>query len=296
MALFLYWQAVRDHSDMRSKSYVKWVGDKTKLTSAIGDRLPTAYGDYIEPFVGGGSLFFETLPGCALLADANERLVRTHVAVRDEPEKVIALLSAYRNEPDFFELMRKRSQSIDAESDAEVAAWMIFLSKTAHGGLYRVNSSNGYNVPFGKRKAPHICNTDRIRTCSAALQAASIECASFETTMLRAREGDFVYCDPPYAKVATTSFVGYTADGFAGYQHIKLRDIAIDLGRRGVHVLISNSDAPAVRDLYRGNGFHLQEVPVRRHLPVKSRHRGVVNELLISNYPPDHAVLARTGI
>ncbi len=280
---------------MANASFLKWVGDKTKLSGAIRAQLPLSYENYMEPFVGGGSAFFEMRPSCALLTDANERLVRTHVAVRDKPEEVIALLSQFRNDKACFDDTRRRSTEIDAASDVEVAAWLIYLSKTSHGGLYRVNSTNGYNVPFGKRKAPRFCDADKIRSCSAALRAASIECTSFETTMLRAREGDLVYCDPPYVKLKTSSFVGYTADGFTGTQHVKLRDLALELHGRGVFVLISNSDAPAVRDLYRGNGFRIQKVPVRRQIAVKGQHRGVVYELLISTYPPRESAMKRTG-
>jgi len=286
---FPYLGVPGDHVLMRSKSYVKWLGDKTKLTPAIRNRLPAKHEGYIEPFVGSGALFFETLPQCALLADLNERLIRTHLAVRDRPEEVIEMLGSYRNDKNFFNFMRARSKSIDAASDVEVAAWLIFLSKTAHSGLYRVNSKNQFNVPFGNYEARRFFDADKLRACSAALQGASIECASFETSMSRAQPGDFIYADPPYVKVTTTSFVGYTANGFGGEQHRRLRDLAIELRRRGVFVLISNSAAPAVRDLYGGKGFHVEEISVRRSIAVKGRHRGTVKELVISNYPPPYA-------
>lgn len=279
---------------MRSKSYLKWLGNKAKLVAAIRSRLPK-YNSYIEPFVGSGALFFDVRPDYALLADANERLVRAHCAVRDSPEDVIALLSTYRYEREFFNALRERSESIDAASDAEVAAWLIFLCKTCHGGVYRVNRQNGYNVPFGKYKAPRFCDAEKLRACSAALQGASIQCTSFETTMLQAQAGDFVYADPPYVKLTTTSFVGYTSDGFTGAQHARLRDLAIELGRRGVQVLISNSGAPAVYDLYRGPEFHIKEVPVRRCMAVSAKHRKTVNELLITNYRLDSDELLENG-
>lgn len=280
---------------MASHSYIKWLGDKTKLGAVIRSHMPEKYAAHIEPFAGSGALFFETLPQCAVLADTNERLVRTHIAVRDKPELVIDLLRTYRNDPDFYYSMRDNWRAVDAASDVDVAACMIYWSKTAHGGIYRVNGKNEFNVPFGKYKSPRFCDAEKIRACSAALQGVSIDCASFETTMLRAEEGDFIYADPPYAKLDTASFVGYTADGFSGKQHQLLRDLAVELARRGVFVLISNADAPGVRELYRGNGFRIEEVKVRRNIAVKGRDRGVVSELLISNYPSRRGSLKMTG-
>src|SRR5690606_1860183 len=120
----------------------------------------------------------------------NERLIRTYRGLRDDPERVIELLRKYPHDKEFF--LEFRTRDIDAsESDAEVAAWFIYLNKTAYNGLYRVNSKNIFNVPFGDQKNPNICDEKNIRACSRALQNAELEVFDFATILDRAKPGDF---------------------------------------------------------------------------------------------------------
>jgi len=117
--------------------------------------------------VGGGAVFFALRPPAAILSDRNERLIRAYRGVRDRVEEVIEILGACRNEKRFYLEMRKRS--VDDRSDAEVAAWLIFLNKTGFNGLYRVNSRNEFNVPFGDNQGKQFCDKDNLRACAAAL-------------------------------------------------------------------------------------------------------------------------------
>lgn len=264
---------------------LKWAGGKRKLVPVLQKHMPPRFGRYFEPFLGGGALFFASRPERAVLSDANSRLVRTYQAVRDEVEAVVDRLHGYTNDPRFFEEMRQRSSSIDALSDVDVAAWMIYLNKTAYNGLYRVNANNGFNTPFGRYKAPTICDAPKLVACSNALQGVTLACASFEVTMGRAQKGDFAYFDPPYLPVsATSSFTDYTANGFSFDEHVRLRDLAVQLGKRGINVLISNSDTATVAELYRGRGFHIVRIQAPRNIAARATSRGPVNELLISNY------------
>lgn len=271
---------------MSVKPFLKWAGGKRRLVPTLHQSLPPSFGGFVEAFAGSAALFFGIQPSCVLLADANERLIRTHRAVRDDVETVIELLNAYPNDETFFETMRQRSDAIDATSDAEVGAWFIYLNKTAFNGLYRVNRSNRFNVPFAHYKSPTICDAATLRACSAALQGVSIEHASFDETLRRAQAGDAVYLDPPYVPVTATSFVGYTADGFTGEQHCLLRDLAMEARRNGIHVVISNSDTPVVRKLYSGPEFQLTPVVATRSIAANASRRGVVGELVISTYRP----------
>lgn len=273
-------------SNVNIRPFLKWAGGKRRLVPILREHLPPSYGAYIEAFAGSAALLFGIQPSCALLADSNERLVRAHRAVRDDVETVIGLLSAYPNDERFFENMRQRSDAIDAASDAEVAAWFIYLNKTAYNGLYRVNRSNRFNVPFAHYESPTICDAATLRACSVALQGVSIEHASFEQTLGRAQAGDAVYLDPPYVPVTVTSFVDYTAEGFTGEQHCLLRDLAMEAKRNGVHVVISNSDTPVVRKLYSGPEFQLTPVAATRSIAANAARRGVVGELIISTYRP----------
>lgn len=263
----------------RPRPFVKWVGGKRQLLPQLLARIPKQFGTYHEPFVGGGALFFERLPNSAVLSDRNERLVRTYRAIRDSVEDVIALLSGYRHDKAFF--LDLRSRDIDSGSDVEVAAWFLYLNRTAYNGLYRVNSRNVFNVPFGRYVSPRICDAENLRACSAALQHADVRHEGFEAVLDRARRGDFVYFDPPYVPLsATSNFSQYTADDFGRDQQVHLRDVALELKRRGVHVLLSNSSAGFVRELYRPY-FEIEEVFATRMINSVGSKRGAVAELLM---------------
>ena len=264
----------------RPRPFLKWAGGKRQLLEAIDRLRPSTFGTYHEPFVGGGALFFHLEPARAFLSDTNERLVRTYRGVQSQVERVIAGLSEAPHDLAYFEAQRARL--IDEEDDVEVAAWMIYLNKTGFNGLYRVNARNVFNVPFGRYTRPRVCDAPNLRACSAALAGSSVERREFDITLERARPGDFVYFDPPYVPLSSSSsFTAYTAGGFGPEEHRRLRDVALALKQRGVHVLLSNSSAPLVRELYAGGDFELVEVQASRAVNSKGDARGKVCELLI---------------
>jgi DNA adenine methylase len=266
------------HAEGR-RPFLKWAGGKRQLLDELRRHVPPTYGRYLEPFVGGGSLFFALRPREALLADVNQRLIRTYKGVRDDVDEVIRLLRDYPYETRFF--YRMREIDIDARSDAEVAAWFIYLNKAGFNGLYRVNRRNLFNVPFGRHTNPTICDGVTLRACSAALAGTELLTSDFEIVCARAEPGDFVYFDPPYVPLSTTSsFTSYTAHGFGAEEQTRLRDAARALKERRVHVLLSNSSAPFVRDLY-SDGFESIEVSATRQVNSKASGRGALTELVI---------------
>ncbi len=261
------------------RPFIKWVGGKRQLLAELLGHVPASYGRYFEPFVGGGALFFTLRPPKAVLADVNERLIRTYKGVRDNVDEVIKLLKTYPHDRAFFYEFRERA--VDAGTDAEVAAWFIYLNKTGFNGLYRVNRSNGFNVPFGRYANPNICDEPTLRACSAALKNAELLVADFEVVVHQAKAGDFVYFDPPYVPLSATSlFTSYTAQGFGAPDQIRLRDTARALKKGGIRVLLSNSSAPLVRDLYK-RGFRMNEVSAKRGINSDVTSRGAVIELVI---------------
>ena len=263
----------------RARPFLKWVGGKRQLLPRLLPHVPQRFGRYFEPFMGGGALFFSLAPGLASLNDGNVRLVRTYQAIRDRVEDVVALLRTYPHDRDFF--ISLRTNDIDASTDVEVAAWLIYLNRTAFNGLYRVNSRGGFNVPFGRYKNPTICDADNLRACAATLKSASIMHGDFEAAVADARAGDFVYFDPPYVPLtATSDFTSYTAEGFTDADQVRLRNVALRLKAGGITVLLSNSGAPRVRELY-ANGFEIEEVTANRCINSAADRRGAVVELLI---------------
>ncbi|HNS95816.1 MAG TPA: DNA adenine methylase [Polyangiaceae bacterium] len=262
-----------------AKPFVKWAGGKRKLVPLLLRHAPKTFGTYHEPFVGGGALFYALRPSRAVLTDANARLVRTYRGIRDDVEGVIERLRSYPHDHDFF--MKLRKTKVDEGSDADVAAWFVYLNKTGFNGLYRVNRNNEFNVPFGDQPNPTICDEDNLRACSRTLRQTDIEVQDFSEVLTRARKGDLVYFDPPYLPLsASSSFVAYTQGGFGPQDHERLRDVALMLKRRGVHVLLSNSAHPLVRELY-GKHFHIEEVLAARAINSRGDRRGPIRELVI---------------
>ncbi len=262
--------------------FVKWAGGKRQLLPELRRHLPATFGRYFEPFVGGAALFFDLRPTSAVLGDMNARLVRTYRAVQGQVEDVIARLAVTRYDSDYF--YTARATDIDAAAtDAEVAAWFIYLNRAGFNGLYRVNSKGHFNVPFGRHGNPTLCPAALLRACSAALQGVEVRHADFAEVVERAEAGDLVYFDPPYVPVSNTAyFTSYTKDAFGPDAQRRLRDVAVKLKQRGVHVLLSNSDAPFVRELYGTGAFTLHEVQATRGINSNAAARGPVGELIIA--------------
>lgn len=268
--------------------FLKWAGGKRKLLPQLTALLPERIGTYHEPFVGGGALFFSLAVDqarrfeSACIADGNQRLMRCYRAVRDDVDQVIALLQvhAQAHAKEYFYALREVPP--DPESDTFVAAWLIYFNRTAYNGLYRVNSKNKFNVPFGRYKNPRICNEPHLRACSELLQGTSAEHEPFDAVLERAVAGDAVYFDPPYVPLTGTAhFTSYTQGGFGPEDQVHLRNVAVQLAERGVFVMLSNHDTPWVRELYDEEHFELHVVSVPRAINSKADKRGSVNELII---------------
>jgi DNA adenine methylase len=192
---------------------------------------------------------------------------------------VIRILRTYKNAKSFY--LELRSKPIDGCSDAEVAAWLIFLNKTGFNGLYRVNRRNQFNVPFGDNAGAQLCNEPNLIACSKALAATNLRCEDFSNVAGRAAKGDLVYFDPPYVPLSGTSyFTSYTSGGFGQADQTRLRDLALDLKKRGVFVILSNSSAPLVTELYHRD-FTCIPVTASRMVNSDPGRRGPVTEMLI---------------
>ena len=267
--------------------FVKWAGGKGRLLSQLRPLLPSGASRmrHVEPFVGGGALFFSRLPKRALLTDINPALVGTYTAIRDDVSGVIHALRglAARHSKDRYYEVRERYNRSPRITTAKRAAMFIYLNKTCFNGLHRVNRKGEFNVPIGSYKNPRILNEDALNAASRALQAAHLRCASFEALLEHAKPGDFVYFDPPYEPVSeTASFTSYARDGFSREDQTRLRDVYSALDRRGCKLMLSNSDVPFIRKLYQG--FHIDTVAAPRAINCNASKRGKVSEVVVRNY------------
>ncbi len=279
--------------DLAARPFLKWAGGKTQLLDAYQPLLPrlSSLATYHEPFVGAGAMYFHLrrtgfITGRAVLSDLNEDLVLTWQCVRDEPEALAARLAELIavHDSDAFYRERERFNS-PGLPPLERAALLIYLNKTGFNGLFRVNKSGHFNVPVGRQSTvrPSVPSAAQLQACSAALRGADILAAPFASVLDRAREGDFVYFDPPYVPVsATSTFTAYACDGFGEREQELLRDVFVQLDRRGCRVMLSNSGSFEVLRLYRDHD--ITQVSARRSINSKADARGPVTEVVIRNY------------
>jgi DNA adenine methylase len=269
-----------------SRPFIKWAGGKTQLLSQLMPFYPPkgTVERYVEPFLGSGAVYFHfkamVEPKHALLWDNNRELIDSFKAVKDEVGQVIKQLEKYRKQhcKDFFLAMREKTPT----SLAGKAARLIYLNKTCFNGLYRVNSRGVFNVPFGRYKNPGIFNETWLRQASKQLQGAKIEARDFRLLQLDAKKGDFVYFDPPYHPRSSTSFfTSYTRDSFGVEDQKALADVYRALDKKGCLLMLSNSDTPLIRELYKD--FDIREVSARRNINSRVDRRGKINELVVLN-------------
>lgn len=259
-----------------ARPFLKWVGGKRSILPELTARLPQQYGNYYEPFIGGGALFFSVQPKNAYLSDINFHLVLAYRAIRDDVDKLIAALKIHAKKHDKNYYLEAR-QRLGREREAtKVGALLIYLNKTCYNGLYRVNKDGMFNVPIGDYDDPSIVDEENLRLVAKALQGVEIEHRPFWQTKIE--DGAFYYLDPPYHKV----FDGYDASRFGDDMHEKLAKFCRDIHAAHGSFMVSNSDTPFVRKLY--DGFTIEKVMASRMVSCKGHQRGKENELLIRNY------------
>jgi DNA adenine methylase len=264
------------------RPFLKWAGGKTKLIQQYNFYFPKVYKTYYEPFLGGGAVFFYLNPTNATLTDINAELVNAYRCVKDNVEELIKLLDIHqlKHSRDYYYDVRRFAYATDLEK----AARLIYLNKTCFNGLYRENSQGEFNVPIGKYKNPKICNPVLLRAVSVTLQNAQIEVRPFEDILNYARSGnDFVYFDPPYHPLSSTSnFTAYSRYLFSQNDQIRLKEVFAELAKRGVKVMLSNSDCEFIRELY--SEFNIYSILASRLINSKATNRGKISEVLITSY------------
>lgn len=281
-------QAVKSQSRQEAAPFVKWAGGKTQLLSKLDAHIPQ-FARYFEPFLGGGAPFFHLasrLQFSAHLSDANRELVNAYNVVKHDVEALINALERhernYKRAPAEYYY---RLRSAEPAGDLESAARFIALNKTCYNGLYRVNRNGTFNVPIGRYRNPPVCDSDQLRSASNALiySDARIVACDYKQALGKAREGDFVYLDPPFNPLsATAHFVYYTRNGFGEKDQIGLAQVFRELDVKGCKVLLSNSDTTLTRELY--CGFDQSRVRVLRAISCKGSARTGYRELFVSNY------------
>ena len=280
---------VRPRRTMRERGglapFLKWVGGKRSVLPRLLAFIPRRIDTYYEPFIGGGAVFFELARlgrfRRAKLADSNEELIRCYAAIKKDFTKVLGALEKHHyEETAYYEV---RALDPVKLSDAARAARTIYLNRCGFNGLYRVNSSGRFNVPFGHHKNPRLIHPERLRLVAEALHGADLEVGDFEAVVADAGTDDFIYLDPPYVPLsATANFTAYARLGFGPADQDRLATLLRRLRAARVRALLSNSDCAETRRLYKG--LPLAVADVRRLVNSDSSKRGPVSELIVRSF------------
>jgi len=278
-----------------AKPVLKWAGGKRQLLEQILPVVERWFPDriekYYEPFAGGAAVFFALAARNkfehARLSDMNADLIRVYAALRDDVEAVIVeleKLASLELSKETYYSVREKVRANRSSKDAVRAARLIYLNRTGYNGLYRVNSSGEFNVPYGSYKNPRILDRPRLLAAAHALQGVELAVEDFEVSCQEAKRGDFVYFDPPYVPVSkTANFAAYHSVAFTSAEHARLANAFARLKKRGVVALLSNSDTPETRALYRE--FDTHTVHATRAINSNASRRGSVPELLVHSIP-----------
>lgn len=273
-----------------ARPFLKWAGGKRQLLPAIAKYIPAKYQEYYEPFIGAGAVLFALQPNHSTIADTNSELINCYRVIKEQPEELLTLCQQHQenNSKEYYYQLRQQDRQDDFQdrSPVERAARIIYLNKTCFNGLFRVNSSGQFNVPYGRYKNPVIANPEIIRTISTYLNRAKVRILNddFERAVAGARKGAFIYFDPPYHPLSdTSSFTGYSMNGFGKTEQERLKNLCDELTDRGCQILASNSAAPWIESLYNDPRYEIVEVKATRAINTVSSKRGKIDEVLIHN-------------
>lgn len=269
---------------------IKWVGGKRQLLDSLIPLLPPKMSSYTycEPFIGGGALLFFLQPKKAILNDINDELILLYNVVRDSPEKLIECLSIFKKDSDTFYKIREWDRNklkYSTISEINKAARFIYLNKTCYNGLFRVNNAGEFNAPFGNYKNPNIVNAATIRAVSSYFKENDVKIYNldYKELLKNIPKKSFVYLDPPYDPVSTTSnFTGYSKGGFTREDQIELRKCCDELNSRGIKFMLSNSATDFVFQQYLK--YNIKTVYAKRSVNSDASKRGDVQEVVVRNY------------
>lgn len=303
-----------EYHTMNAKPFLKWAGGKGQLLSQLDRLLPQQLDGrpftYIEPFVGGGAMFFHILKKHpeikkAVINDINTHLITAYRIIKDFPKDLIERLSDLEqqyfalddeNHKKSFYLLAREIFNKETLDEIDRTKYLIFLNRTCFNGLYRENAKGSFNVPFGRNLHPTICNEETILADSELLNQVDVTILNgdFSATIphLDVNGINFIYFDPPYRPLnATSSFNSYVKVDFDDEEQIRLGNFAKQLAKKtGVYWMMSNSDCSAKnpKDLFfenMYNDYNINRVYASRAINANPLKRGKLTELVICNYP-----------
>ncbi len=271
------------------RPFLRWAGGKQNLIRHLLRHAPenNRVKKYYEPFLGAGSLFFANGFDNALISDINPHLINSYKKIRTDYKRVHRLIRLYEKRflanNEFYYRIRSLFNRDQNEMSYVQAARFVFLLHSNYNGMYRINKEGKYNVPVGKLE-PCLPSLGELKTISKKLKGKEIVTGSYDQILSKVKSGHFIYMDPPYPPLDWDSQAQqFTVDKFSKGDQKKLAAFARKLDKKGCFVLISNSDVPLIRKLYRAKKWRKKKLKTTRCVSCKSERKQVA-ELLIKNY------------
>lgn len=268
--------------NIQMNSFLKWPGGKRWFVSRYKDIFPTQFNCYIEPFLGSASVFFHIEPTNAILSDTNSDLINLYVEMRDHPLELAVLMKKHNHEhcKEYYYSIR----SLITDDKLERAARFLYLNRTCYNGMYRVNRKGEFNVPIGtKSKCDQ--DIDNFPDYSALLKKAVLYSCDFEESISRAKCGDLLFVDPPYAVAnKQSSFINYNDKLFSWNDQTRLLTLLCDARSRGVSIIATNSTNSQISTMYTESGFHTKTVSRNCVMAANPGKRNSIDELLITSF------------
>ena len=268
-------------SDLKCSPFLRWAGGKKWLLKHIKPMMPSEFNDYYEPFLGGAAVFFNTRNnGKFHISDLNEDLITTYKEIRDNLDSVINHLRGFKNTLDDYYKIR----STKYNKPSERAAQFIYLNKTSFNGIYRVNSTGGYNVPYGYRENIDIVDENNLRNCCTKLQDVTISCNDFDLTLSDVKEGDFCFIDPPYTTAhENNGFIAYNQKLFSIEDQYRLAERLRVINNIGAKYIVTNAFHTSIAKIYENTG-DLHKIERMSTIGGRGAKREVIHEYVIKNY------------
>ncbi len=264
---------------------LKWAGGKKNLLKSILSNIPHAFNNYIEPFVGGGALFFALNLRNSIINDINFHLINFYREIAHNLDNFLLEIEKYNNTPltkEYYVYIRNSFNNEDL-TNLQKACIFLYLNKTCYNGLYRENSNGIFNTPFGKYKKISLYEVKNLQLASKLLREVKVLNLDFFCLLDFIKKDDFVYLDPPYIpRSKTSNFTNYSKYGFDFEMHKKLLHFCNKIDTKGAKFLLSNSNTDSSLELYKN--YHVIFVDSKRFINSNPMKRSSIKEILVKNF------------
>lgn len=268
------------HIEKSYKPFLRWAGGKNWLLKDLHTYLPNeGFNNYVEPFLGGGSVFFHLSPKEAILSDVNSELVETYCMLRDYVDSIIEILLTYSNTESFYYQIRSKIPN----NEIERAARFIYLNQTSFNGIYRVNLKGEYNVPYGFRVKKFL-QEDNLRAASECLKSSIIKTRDFYSSLEDVRKGDLVFLDPPYTVTHNNNgFIKYNAKLFDLKAQLMLSKFIDCVHEIGANYILTNAAHEEIRNIFKRQHNNIKTTSRASLVGGNNAKRGKYEEFIITN-------------